>query len=134
MAESNPDDDAIGAVVKADLMKRPEAIIVAGISLDILGAKRMVREMCGTVRGRRDRVAVWISRGPAPVGKDFEDCWNLVVTGAKMRRWNDEGNDLKDCTDPKKKGQRKKKSWIKVLFKSAKRILLRRGVVRLTGY
>ena len=49
LAESNPDDDAIGAVVKG-----PGAVIVASRSLEILGTKRMVREICGTVRGRRD--------------------------------------------------------------------------------
>ena len=127
--ESNPDDEAIGAVVKADLLKRPDAVIVVGTSMEIPGVKRMVREMCGIVRDRRDGVAIWINRGPPPIGKEFEDCWDLVVAGdcdkvaqrADMRRWNDEGNDYKDCTESEAERAKKKESDIKVLVKPAKR-------------
>ena len=133
--ESNPDDEAIGAVVKADLLKRPDAVIVVGTSLEIPGVKRIVREMCGTVRGRKDGVAVWINRGPPPVGKDFEDCWDLVVAGdcdqvaqrANMRRWNDEGNDYKDCTESEAERAKEKDSGIKVLVKPAKRSVTPKG-------
>lgn len=126
--ESNPDDEAIGAVVKADLLKRPDAVIVVGTSMEIPGVKRIVREMCGMVRDRRDGVAIWINRGPPPIGKDFEDCWDLVVAGdcdkvaqrANMRRWNDEGNDYKDCTESEVE-RAKKDSGIQVLVKPAKR-------------
>ncbi len=126
--ESNPDDEAIGAVVKADLLKRPDAVIVVGTSMEIPGVKRMVREMCGIVRDRRDGVAIWINRGPPPVGKEFEDCWDLVVAGdcdtvaqrANLRRWNDEGNDYKDCTESEAERAKKKDSDIKVLVKPAK--------------
>ena len=127
--ESNPDDEAIGAVVKADLLKRPDAVIVVGTSMEIPGVKRMVREMCGTVRDRRDGVAIWINRGPPPIGKEFEDCWDLVVAGdcdqvaqrANMRRWNDEGNDYKDCTESEAERAKEKDPGIKVLVKPAKR-------------
>ena len=133
--ESNPDDEAIGAVVKADLLKRPDAVIVVGTSLEIPGVKRIVREMCGTVRGRKDGVAVWINRGPPPIGKDFEDCWDLVVAGdcdqvaqrANMRRWNDEGNDYKDCTESEAERAKEKDSGIKVLVKPAKRSVTPKG-------
>lgn len=125
--ESNPDDEAIGAVVKADLLKRPDAVIVVGTSMEIPGVKRMVREMCGIVRDRRDGVAIWINRGPPPIGKEFEDCWDLVVAGdcdkvaqrVNMRRWNDEGNDYKDCTESDAE-RAKKDSGIQVLVKPAK--------------
>lgn len=127
--ESNPDDEAIGAVVKADLLKRPDAVIVVGTSMEIPGVKRMVREMCGIVRDRRDGVAIWINRGPPPIGKEFEDCWDLVVAGdcdkvaqrVNMRRWNDEGNDYKDCTESEAERAKEKDPGIKVLVKPAKR-------------
>ena len=136
--ESNPDDEAIGAVVKADLLKRPDAVIVVGTSMEIPGVKRMVREMCGTVRDRRDGVAIWINRGPPPIGKEFEDCWDLVVAGdcdkvaqrANMRRWNDEGNDYKDCTESEAEKAKQQGSGVKVLVHPAKRssMSLKRGV------
>ena len=127
--ESNPDDEAIGAVVKADLLKRPDAVIVVGTSMEIPGVKRMVREMCGIVRNRKDGVAIWINRGPPPIGKEFEDCWDLVVAGdcdqvaqsANMRRWNDEGNDYKDCNESEAERAKEKETGIKVIVKSKKR-------------
>lgn len=127
--ESNPDDEAIGAVVKADLLKRPDAVIVVGTSMEIPGVKRMVREMCGIVRDRRDGVAIWINRGPPPIGKEFEDCWDLVVAGdcdkvaqrANMRRWNDEGNDYKDCTESEAERAKQKEAGIKVIVQPTKR-------------
>ncbi|GAM83567.1 hypothetical protein ANO11243_015550 [Dothideomycetidae sp. 11243] len=93
--EHNPDDEAIGNVVAEDLRKRPDAIIVVGTTLKIPGVKRIVREMCATVRDRRDGVAVWINNDPEPVGVEFKDCWDLVVRGtcdevarhAALRRW-----------------------------------------------
>ena len=127
--ESNPDDEAIGAVVKADLLKRPDAVIVVGTSMEIPGVKRMVREMCGIVRDRRDGVAIWINRGPPPIGKEFEDCWDLVVAGdcdqvaqrANMRRWNDAGNDYKEITESEAERVKEKDSSIRVLVKPTKR-------------
>ena len=127
--ESNPDDEAIGAVVKADLHKRPDAVIVVGTSMEIPGVKRMVREMCGTVRDRRGGVAIWINRGAPPIGKEFEDCWDLIVAGdcdqvahrANMRRWNDEGNDYKDITESEAERVKVMDPGVKVLVKPAKR-------------
>lgn len=77
--EHNPDEDAIGAVTRSDLRSRPDALIVVGTSLKVRGVRRIVKEMCGVVRGRRDGLTVWINSGAQPVGKDFEDCWDLVV-------------------------------------------------------
>jgi NAD+-dependent protein deacetylase SIR2 len=92
--EHNPDDEAIGAVVKADLLKRPDALIVVGTSLKVPGVKRIVREMCGVVRGRKDGLTIWINNDPPPLVKDFE--WDLIVKGpcdevahrACMRQWD----------------------------------------------
>ncbi|KAL8948996.1 MAG: hypothetical protein Q9222_004867 [Ikaeria aurantiellina] len=105
--EYNPDDEAIGTVVGSDLRARPDAVIVVGTSMKIPGVKRIVREMCGVVRARRDGVAVWVNHDPPPVGKEFEDCWDLVVKGssddvaalANMRHWDDDGIDFKCCTE-----------------------------------
>ena len=126
--ESNPDDEAIGMVVKADLRARPDAIIVVGTSMEIPGVKRIVREMCGVVRGRKDGVAVWINRGPPPIAREFEGCWDLIVAGdcdkvahrANMRRWNDEGNDYKDCTETEAERAKQKDIQVKILVKGAR--------------
>jgi len=93
--EHNPDDVAIGNVVAEDLRKRPDAVIVVGTSLKIPGVKRIVREMCGIVRDRRDGMSVWINNDPEPGGAEFKDCWDIVVRGpcdqvakhAKLPRW-----------------------------------------------
>ncbi|KAF4556923.1 Sir2-like protein 4 [Elsinoe fawcettii] len=97
--EHNPDEEAIGSVVSEDLRKRPDAIIVVGTSLKIPGVKRIVREMCATVRDRKDGVAVWINNDPEPTGVEFKDCWDIVVQGtcdevakhAAMKRWYEQG-------------------------------------------
>jgi NAD+-dependent protein deacetylase SIR2 len=100
--EHNPDEDAIGAVVTADLRARPDAIIVVGTSMKIPGVKRIVREMCGVVRGRRNGLSVWINRDSVPAAKEFEDCWDLIVKGdsdevakhVDFKEWNDDSDDL----------------------------------------
>lgn len=79
--EHNPDDEAIGSVCRDDLRKRPDAVIVVGTTLKVPGVRRIVREMCATVRDRRDGVAIWINNDPEPSGKEFEDCWDIVVRG-----------------------------------------------------
>lgn len=95
--EHNPDEDAIGAVVTSDLRSRPDAIIVVGTSLKIPGVKRIVKEMCGVVRSRQNGVSVWINRDPVPAGREFDNCWDLVVRGdsdevarhINLRDWNE---------------------------------------------
>ncbi|KAF2471914.1 DHS-like NAD/FAD-binding domain-containing protein [Lindgomyces ingoldianus] len=95
--EHNPDDEAIGSCASLDLRTRPDAVIVAGTTLKVPGVRRIAREMCGVVRGRRDGVTVWINNDPEPMGKDLQNCWDLVVRGpcdevarhAAMRRWDD---------------------------------------------
>lgn len=95
--EHNPDEEAIGAVVTSDLRNRPDAIIVVGTSMKIPGVKRIVREMCGVVRSKQNGISMWINQDPVPLGKDFEDCWDLVVKGecdevarqADFKEWDD---------------------------------------------
>lgn len=95
--EHNPDDEAIGAVTKDDLRKRPDAVVVVGTTLKVPGVRRIVREMCATVRDRRGGVTIWINNDPPPVAKDLEDCWDIVVQGpsdevarhAAMRKWDE---------------------------------------------
>ncbi|KAI9674708.1 MAG: hypothetical protein M1817_001611 [Caeruleum heppii] len=96
--EYNPDEEAIGAITHADLRSRPDAVIVVGTSLKVPGVRRIVREMCGVVRSRRGGVAIWINNAPEPVGREFENCWDLVVKGdcdqvaerVGLRRWDDD--------------------------------------------
>lgn len=101
--EHSPDEDAIGSVMTADLRVRPDALVVVGTTMKIPGVRRIVREMCRVVRGRKDGVTMWINNGSMPVGKDFEDCWDLIVKAdsnevakeAKLKPWDDE---IVDCT------------------------------------
>jgi NAD-dependent histone deacetylase SIR2 len=93
--EHNPDDEAIGSVVKSDLKTRPDALIVVGTTLKVPGVKRIVREMCGVVRDRRDGVTIWVNNDPPPPGRGFE--WDLIVKGpcdhvasvASMPKWDE---------------------------------------------
>lgn len=122
--EHNPDEEAIGTVVSSDLRARPDAVIVVGTSMKIPGVRRIVREMCGVVRGRRDGLAVWINRDPPPVGKDFEDCWDLIVRGpcdevaqqAAMHRWNED--EYKECTESEVERVKQRNGDIKVVIGS----------------
>ena len=100
--EHNPDEDAIGAVVSADLKTRPDAIIVVGTSMKIPGVRRIVREMCSVIRGRRDGLTVWINQDPPPSGPQFEDCWDLIVKGPcdeVARQWVQSNETHTQCTD-----------------------------------
>ncbi|QIX02064.1 hypothetical protein AMS68_007581 [Peltaster fructicola] len=95
-SEPNPDESAIGQVASADLRRRPDAVIVVGTTLKVPGVRRIVREMCAVTRDHRDGVAIWINNDPPPPGPQFEDCFDLVVTGtadavaahASLRRWD----------------------------------------------
>ncbi|OJD21948.1 hypothetical protein ACJ73_06709 [Blastomyces percursus] len=105
--EHNPDEEAIGSVVTADLRARPDALIVVGTTLKIPGVRRIVKEMCHVVRGRKDGITMWINHEPVPVGRSFEDCWDLVIKGdcdevarqANMKPWDDDSDDIiQECT------------------------------------
>ena len=128
--EHNPDEEAIGAVVSSDLRMRPDAIIVVGTSMKIPGVRRIVREMCGVVRGRKDGVAIWINQLPEPPGKEFEDCWDLIVKGncdevarhAHMRKWNEEdSSSFKECTDSEVERAKQKGGEVKVVIETPKK-------------
>ncbi|PGG96374.1 hypothetical protein AJ79_09614 [Helicocarpus griseus UAMH5409] len=104
--EHNPDEEAIGSVVTADLRARPDALIVVGTTLKIPGVRRIVKEMCHVVRGRKDGVTMWINHEPVP-GREFESCWDLVIKGdcdevarqANMKPWYDDSDDtIQQCT------------------------------------
>ncbi|KAJ4296832.1 hypothetical protein N0V90_006880 [Kalmusia sp. IMI 367209] len=95
--EYNPDEEAIGLCSTADLRTRPDAVIVVGTTLKVPGAKRIVREMCNTVRDRKDGITIWINNEPEPIGKELGNLWDLVVQGpcdevaryAAMQKWDD---------------------------------------------
>lgn len=104
--EHSPDEEAIGSVVTSDLRARPDCLIVVGTSLKIPGVRRIVREMSRVVRGRKDGVNIWINQDSMPVGKEFADCWDLVIKGdcdevarhARMKKWDDDSEDICDVT------------------------------------
>lgn len=77
--EFNPDEDAIGNIMRADLRARPDAVLVVGTTLKVPGTRRLVKEMCQVARGRKDGLTAWINIDPEPKVPDFKDCWDLVV-------------------------------------------------------
>ena len=95
--EHNPDDESIGSCALHNMRMRPDAVIVAGTTLEVPGVRRIAREMCNIVRDRKDGVTVWLNNDPEPGGKDLEGLWDLIVKGpcdevaryANMRRWDD---------------------------------------------
>ncbi|KAH0551463.1 hypothetical protein GP486_007321, partial [Trichoglossum hirsutum] len=127
--EYNPDAEAIGAVTKADLRSRPDAVIVVGTSLKVPGVRRIVREMCGVVRAKRDGIAIWINNDPEPLGKEFENCWDLVVRGdceevarfAGLRRWDDDSRGSGDVDSEEFNKAKKGCSDVKVVIETPKK-------------
>lgn len=105
--EHNPDEEAIASVMNSDIRSRPDTVIVVGTSLKIPGVRRLVKSLCKVVRSRRNGIAMWINNEP-PVGKEFEDCWDLVVKGnceevarlAGLKNWDDNTPQIFDeCND-----------------------------------
>ncbi|KAE8372147.1 DHS-like NAD/FAD-binding domain-containing protein [Aspergillus bertholletiae] len=101
--EHNPDEEAITSVMNADVRSRPDALIVVGTSLKIPGVRRLVKSLCSVIRSRRNGVTMWINNEP-PTGKEFEDCWDLMVKGdceevarlAALKRWDDHSENVFD--------------------------------------
>lgn len=124
--EFNPDDEAIGAATEADLRARPDAVIVVGTKMKVPGLRRIVRELCGVVRGRKDGEAIWISREPPPPGREFENCWDLIVRGdsdtvaahAKMRRWDNDSVDYKECSESDSERAKANDANVKVVIEA----------------
>ena len=124
--EHNPDAEAIGTVVSSDLRTRPDALIVVGTSMKIPGVRRIVREMCGVVRGRKGGLTIWINQDSPPNGKEFENCWDLVVKGAcdevafraNMKRWDDESIDFTTCTESEAERAKARAGEVNVVIES----------------
>lgn len=124
--EHNPDAEAIGTVVSSDLRTRPDALIVVGTSMKIPGVRRIAREMCGVVRGRKSGLTIWINQDSPPTGKEFENCWDLVVKGAcdevalhaNMRRWDDNGVEFATCTESEAERAKARAGEINVVIES----------------
>ncbi|KAJ5160345.1 NAD-dependent protein deacetylase hst4 [Penicillium canariense] len=94
--EHNPDEEAITSVMNADIKSRPRVLLVAGTSLKIPGVRRLVKSLCTVIRSRKDGVTMFINNEP-PVGKEFENCFDLIVQGStdevadlvKLKSWED---------------------------------------------
>lgn len=105
--EHNPDEEAIASVMNADIRSRPDAVVVVGTSLKIPGVRRLVKSLCKVVRSRRNGVAMWINNEP-PSGKEFEDCWDLIVKSdcdtvarlVNLKSWDDDSPDTEDDSIP----------------------------------
>ena len=128
--EHNPDEEAIGRVVTSDLRSRPDALIVVGTSLEIPGVKRIVKEMCGVVQGRKNGLTVWINRNTPPLVPLFEDCWDLIVTGdcdsvareLSSRPANEEPKEGVRVTDSEAESARNGDVKVQVVVKSPKKM------------
>ncbi|KAJ5656016.1 NAD-dependent protein deacetylase hst4 [Penicillium longicatenatum] len=79
--EHNPDEEAITSVMNSDVKSRPRVLVVAGTSLKIPGVRRLVKSLCAVIRTRKDGVTMFINNEP-PVGKEFENCFDLIVQGS----------------------------------------------------
>lgn len=131
--EHNPDEEAIGAVVTSDLRSRPDAVIVVGTSLKIPGVKRIVREMCGVTRDRKNGITMWLNQDPMPVGKEWEDCFDLVIRGdcdevarrAGLKDWDDDSISVIDeCTASDVERVKQQQGQVEVVVRTPKRTLL----------
>ena len=130
--EHNPDDDAIGAVVGSDLRARPDAVIVVGTSMKIPGVRRIVREMCGVVRGRKNGLAVWVNRDAPPTGKEFEDCWDLVVKGPSdevAKFWTSANEESSNCTESEVERAKERSGKVKIMVESPQKERLNKGLL-----
>lgn len=100
--EHNPDEEAIASVMNADIKSRPRVLIVAGTSLKIPGVRRLVKSMCAMIRSRKDGVTMFINN-ELPSGKEFDDCFDLVIKGscdevarqANLKPWD--STDITPC-------------------------------------
>jgi NAD+-dependent protein deacetylase SIR2 len=98
--ESNPDEEAIGAVTAGDFKTRPDCVIVVGTSMKIKAMNRIAEEMCKIVRGRKEGTTIWINHDPPPA--KFENLWDLVVRAdaddiaqrVNFKEWDDTTPDI----------------------------------------
>ncbi|KAI9041629.1 putative SIR2 family histone deacetylase (Hst4) [Aspergillus affinis] len=126
--EHNPDEEAITSVMNADIRSRPDALIVVGTSLKIPGVRRLVKSLCHVIRSRRNGTTMWINNEP-PVGKEFEDCWDLVVTGdceevarmADLKRWDDHSEEVFDECNSSEVERVKKGSGVSIVVSTPRK-------------
>ncbi|KAG4303112.1 hypothetical protein PCANB_000543 [Pneumocystis canis] len=78
--EYNLDSEAIGKVTTYDLKEKPDALIVAGTSLKIASAKRIVREMIEAVKASHG-MTIWINTSDFPKTKEFKNKFDIIVKG-----------------------------------------------------
>ncbi|KAL1966486.1 hypothetical protein VTN77DRAFT_4408 [Rasamsonia byssochlamydoides] len=127
--EHNPDEEAIASVMNADIRSRPDALVVVGTSLKIPGVRRLVKNLCKVVRSRRNGITMWINNEP-PVGREFEDCWDLMVKGdceevarlVGLKRWDDNSPDVFDeCDSSEVERVKKEQGPISVVVQTPKK-------------
>ena len=54
----NPNEEAIGVVIGADLKFQPNIIIIVDINIKIPGVRRIVKKIYEVVRGQRDKLTI----------------------------------------------------------------------------
>ncbi|KAE8133162.1 DHS-like NAD/FAD-binding domain-containing protein [Aspergillus pseudotamarii] len=126
--EHNPDEEAITSVMNADVRSRPDALIVVGTSLKIPGVRRLVKSLCSVIRSRRNGVTMWINNEP-PAGKEFEDCWDLMVKGdceevarlAALKRWDDHSENVFDECNASEVERAKHEHGVSIVIETPKK-------------
>ena len=128
--EQNPDEDAIGTCVASDLRARPDAVIVVGTSLKIPPVRRIVKEMCLTARGRQNGITLMINKESLALGKDLEDCFDVVIEGesdmiaqlAHLKEWDDDSEDIiEECTASDVERAKERHRQIRVVIETPKK-------------
>ncbi|EAW07783.1 putative SIR2 family histone deacetylase (Hst4) [Aspergillus clavatus NRRL 1] len=127
--EHNPDEEAIASVMNADVRSRPDALVVVGTSLKIPGVRRLVKSLCSVIRTRRNGVTMWINNEP-PSGKEFEDCWDLMVKGdceevarlAGLKQWDDDSTEVFDeCNSSEVERVKKEQGAVSIVIQTPKK-------------
>ncbi|OJI90746.1 hypothetical protein ASPTUDRAFT_197813 [Aspergillus tubingensis CBS 134.48] len=126
--EHNPDEEAITSVMNADIRSRPDALIVVGTSLKIPGVRRLVKSLCSVIRSRRNGVTMWINN-EYPTGKEFEDCWDLMVKGdceevarlANLKRWDAQDDVFDECNSSEVERVKKEQGEVSVVVTPSKK-------------
>ena len=75
----NSDEEIIGIVIGVDLRFRSNIIIVVSINIKILDVRRIIKEIYRIIKGRRDKLTVWINQDGLFLNKKFENYWDLVI-------------------------------------------------------
>ncbi|KAL6712965.1 NAD-dependent deacetylase hst3 [Lecanora helva] len=76
--EDNPHSSAISQSFSHDIRREPDVILVAGTSLQVPGARIIVRELCRAAKARGG-IAIWINKNPP--ASQFKTLFDVKLRG-----------------------------------------------------